>query len=110
MDPAFAVLRITSLDDFGRTFERAIERLLKRGQRNVVLVLHPRGSIHYQQVQWLTSLDRMVREAGGTLSLVILREDLRFTFRLLKWDKMFNVIERVKDISRVPRRSHFRKR
>ncbi len=101
-DPTLAVLRITTHEDMGRALQRTVRRLLKAGRRNVVLIIHHEGSICYQHIQCLAVLDRMIRRAAGKLSLVIMREDLRFVFRLLRLYEQFNVIECIEQIPHLP--------
>lgn len=105
LDPTLAVLRIASRTDIGLMLRRTVSRLLKEGRRNIVLVLHHDGLVSYEDIHCLASLGRGIRRAGGELSLVLMRADLRFIFRLLGVYDEFNVIERVEDIPHVSRRA-----
>lgn len=104
-DPTLAVLRITTHDDIGRPLQRTVRRLLRAGRRNIVFVIHHEGGLFYQDVQCLADLDRSISRAGGALSLVIMREDLRFIFRLLRLHEQFNVIERIEQIPHLRERT-----
>lgn len=108
MDPTLTVLRITSPRDLGnsRRLKKTVGHLLKDGRCNIVLVLHHDGNMEYEHIECLDALEHKIRRAGGSLSIVVMRQDLRFVFRLLRLGERFNVVERVDDIPRLPPREH----
>lgn len=101
MDTSLTILRVTSPDELIRlgALSRSVGGLLAQGRRNFAFIIHHDGDLDSEQIRGLDATDCDIRRAGGSLSLVIIRDDLRFLFRVLRLDERFHITHRVEGIS-----------
>ncbi len=73
--------------------KQLVQDALEAGQRKVLLDFTPTAYIDSSGLGALVSINKKVREAGGTLRLAGLNEDLRSLFELTKLDTLFAISE-----------------